>query len=135
MQWRLPTDIFAGIVSDLEEGEGMRQDLKSMTRKELEKLLADIKKALKQAEGRERKMALAAAEKAVKAHGFSLAEIAGGSDNAKPVQKTIKKPKKASPPKYANPEDQSQTWTGRGRKPNWFINALRDGKKPEDVAI
>jgi DNA-binding protein H-NS len=37
--------------------------------------------------------------------------------------------------KYANPEDRSQTWTGRGRKPNWLVARLKKGAKMEDFAI
>ena len=28
-------------------------------------------------------------------------------------------------PKYQNPEDPAQTWTGRGRQPGWFAAALK----------
>jgi DNA-binding protein H-NS len=28
-------------------------------------------------------------------------------------------------PKYRNPEDPAQTWTGRGRQPAWFAAALK----------
>lgn len=38
-------------------------------------------------------------------------------------------------PKYQNPNDNSQTWTGRGRKPLWVEEALKKGKKLEDLAI
>jgi DNA-binding protein H-NS len=38
-------------------------------------------------------------------------------------------------PKYANPEDRSQTWTGRGRKPNWLVARLKKGANLEDFAI
>lgn len=31
--------------------------------------------------------------------------------------------------KYRNPKDASQTWTGRGRKPNWLIDAVKKGAK------
>ena len=37
--------------------------------------------------------------------------------------------------KYANPDDRSQTWTGRGRKPNWLVARLKKGAKLEDFAI
>ena len=30
-------------------------------------------------------------------------------------------PKGTGIAKYRNPKDQSQTWTGRGRKPNWLL--------------
>ena len=31
--------------------------------------------------------------------------------------------------KYRNPKDASQTWTGRGRKPNWLVDAVKKGAK------
>ena len=36
--------------------------------------------------------------------------------------------------KYRNPKDTSQTWTGRGRKPNWLIAATKKGAKIESFA-
>lgn len=32
-------------------------------------------------------------------------------------------------PKYRNPADESETWTGRGRQPLWLVAALKSGKK------
>ncbi|WP_323781373.1 H-NS histone family protein [Leisingera sp.] len=40
-----------------------------------------------------------------------------------------------APAKYANPEDASQTWSGRGRKPAWVHEALKAGKSIEDLEI
>ncbi len=37
--------------------------------------------------------------------------------------------------KYRNPKDASQTWTGRGRKPNWLVDAVKKGAKIESFAI
>ena len=37
--------------------------------------------------------------------------------------------------KYRNPKDSSQTWTGRGRKPNWLVDAVKRGAKIESFAI
>jgi DNA-binding protein H-NS len=37
--------------------------------------------------------------------------------------------------KYRNPKDTSQTWTGRGRKPNWLVDALKKGAKIDAFAI
>ncbi len=108
-----------------------------MSRKELEKLAADIDKTLERVSKREMTAALAAAEKAAKAHGFSLAEIAPGATSAKKSQrkKTTAKPKKPGKPKYANPKDKTQTWTGKGRRPDWFLTALDAGKTPEQLEI
>jgi DNA-binding protein H-NS len=38
-------------------------------------------------------------------------------------------------PKYRNPKDATQTWTGRGRQPLWLVAELKRGKKLEDFAI
>jgi len=117
------------------KGRHMKPELKSMTRKELEKLRADIDKALAKVEAREMKAAIAAAEKAAKKHGFSLGEITGSGSPAQPKRKAVKKPAKPGKPKYANPADPSQTWTGKGRRPDWFLEATGNGKSPEDLAI
>ena len=37
--------------------------------------------------------------------------------------------------KYRNPKDTSQTWTGRGRKPNWLVEAVKKGAKLESFGI
>lgn len=38
-------------------------------------------------------------------------------------------------PKYQNPDDPSQTWAGRGRKPRWFSEMLTAGKNINDLRI
>ena len=38
-------------------------------------------------------------------------------------------------PKYRNPDDPSETWTGRGRKPKWVQAALDAGKSLESLTI
>jgi len=37
--------------------------------------------------------------------------------------------------RYANPDDRSQTWTGRGRRPDWLIARRKKGEKIEKFAI
>jgi DNA-binding protein H-NS len=38
-------------------------------------------------------------------------------------------------PKYRNPANPKQTWTGRGRQPGWIKDGLAKGKKLADFAI
>ncbi|MCZ7597193.1 MAG: H-NS histone family protein [Gammaproteobacteria bacterium] len=38
-------------------------------------------------------------------------------------------------PKYRNPANSRETWTGRGRKPLWVVAAPESGKKLQDLAI
>ena len=39
----------------------------------------------------------------------------------------------ASDAKYRNPDDPSQTWSGRGRRPRWLTEALEAGRKLDDL--
>jgi DNA-binding protein H-NS len=38
-------------------------------------------------------------------------------------------------PKFRNPDNMSETWTGRGKKPRWLRAQLRSGKQIEDFRI
>jgi DNA-binding protein H-NS len=39
-----------------------------------------------------------------------------------------------SSPKYRNPFNMEQTWTGRGRKPGWIVSLLQQGRTLEELA-
>jgi len=114
----------------------MIDELKSMSRKELEKLLIKVEKALTAARARDQRDARKAAQKAAAEFGFSLGDI---SEDAKPIAKKpkakTKLAKKSAKPKYANPTDKTQTWTGKGRQPNWYRAEVETGTAPEDMAI
>ncbi len=114
-----------------------KSELNKMSRKELEKLKGEVENALSKVAGRELKAARAAAEKAAAAHGFSLAEIAGAPAPKKrgPKPKSKGAPKTKAAPKYRNPDDAGQTWTGKGRQPGWFKAAVAGGTDPETMAI
>ncbi len=113
----------------------MKVDLKSMTRKQLEKLRADVDVALAKLIERERKAALVAVEKAANAHGFTLAEIAASAKLSKNASRATSKTKTKAVAKYANPENKSQNWSGKGRQPDWFKKALASGKREDQLLI
>ena len=104
----------------------MAIDLNDLSLKELRDLQSQVAKAISNFEDRRKKQALAELEEKAREMGFSLAELTGST----PVRKRT-----PAVAKYANPSDQSDTWSGRGRKPRWFTAALAKGKKPEDMAI
>lgn len=116
----------------------MSNELKSMSTKELEKLLADVQKALQAAKARDQRNARKAAEKAAAEFGFSLGELsesgklAAEKSKSKSKLKSAKKPSKA---KYANPADKTQTWSGKGRPPNWYSAEVKKGTSPEAMLI
>ena len=38
-------------------------------------------------------------------------------------------------PKYRNPDQPSETWSGRGKQPRWLVAQLRSGRRIEDFSI
>ena len=104
----------------------MGNDLNSLSMKELKELQSQVARAIAEFEERRKRQALVELEEKAKAMGFSLAELTGAVKTRK---------RSPSVAKYANPADKSDTWSGRGRKPRWFSEALAKGKKPQDLAI
>jgi DNA-binding protein H-NS len=46
-----------------------------------------------------------------------------------------KAPKEPSKIKYRNPANPEQTWTGRGKRPQWLRDALDQGANLEEFAV
>ena len=110
----------------------MAVDLKKMSDKELEKLGANVAKEVAARKKGKLKEARAAAEAAAKKLGFSLNDLVSGAAKSKPA---AKKTRAAAKPKYRNPADASQTWTGRGRQPAWYKAAVDGGADPKTLEI
>lgn len=104
----------------------MNVDLHEMSLKELKELQGQVAKAIASFEDRKKKAALAELEEKARELGFSLAELTGASAPRKRAPATAR---------FANPANPADTWSGRGRKPRWFAEALAAGRKPEDLAI
>jgi DNA-binding protein H-NS len=111
----------------------MANDLKSMSKKQLEKLQKDVQKALKSIQTKEKREAKKAAERAAAKFGFSLSELTDAG-TAKPGRKKSG-PKTVGKAKFANPDDPKQTWTGKGRQPTWYKAAMDAGKDPKSLEI
>jgi DNA-binding protein H-NS len=61
-----------------------------------------------------------------KTEGFTIEELFSGA--RKQVGKKVK-------PKYRNPQAPNETWSGRGKRPRWFVAAIGAGKKEKDLLI
>ncbi|MBO9768151.1 MULTISPECIES: H-NS family nucleoid-associated regulatory protein [Xanthomonas] len=81
--------------------------------------------------------------RAAKAQGYSIEELFGASASAgpgrpagagKPGPRAGRKLGKV-PPKYRNPANAQETWTGRGKQPRWLAELTAAGKKVEDFLI
>jgi DNA-binding protein H-NS len=100
-------------------------DLNSMSLKQLKALQADLAKAITSYADRQKREAAVALEARARELGFSLAELAGSTG----------KKSRGGTPKYANPDEPSTTWSGKGRRPQWFDAALAAGKSKDDLLI
>ena len=100
--------------------------LNQFNNKQLAELIPAIQKKMKQNEKAEKdalkkKIAALAAES-----GYSIDDILGSGKAA--TKRVVK-------PKYQNPDDPSQTWSGRGRNPKWVVALIEAGGNIEDCAI
>lgn len=82
--------------------------------------------------------------KFAKAEGYTLEELfgtaksaparAGKSATAAPSSRAGRKLGKVAP-KYRNPANAKETWSGRGKQPRWMAALTAKGKKVEDFLI
>lgn len=103
-------------------------NLDELSLAELKALGKKISKAIVSFEERKRKDALSELEAKAKEMGFTLAELTGD----KAAKFSGKVPGVA---KFANPANPDQTWTGKGRRPDWFVAAITAGKTPEELSV
>jgi len=101
-------------------------DLTKLSLEELKSLRKDVEKAIVGFQERQRSEALKELKAVAAKHGMSVEEIVGGK---------AKKGKAKAPAKYRNPSDANETWSGRGRQPAWYKDAVAKGAKPESMEI
>jgi DNA-binding protein H-NS len=107
-------------------------NLKGLTLKQLTKLRTEVDAAIEKAKLREMEIAKTKLEKVAKKLGYSLAELVQTSQTSGSKPKASRK---SVAPKYQNPADTAETWTGRGRKPLWVQAALDAGQSLSDLEI
>lgn len=118
----------------------MSFDLDSFSAKDLDSLIkqankrkSSINKRKPAAQVRSKLAAMA------KAEGYTVAELFGGtakgaSGRAAKTAKATRSTGKVAP-KYRNPADAKETWSGRGLPPRWMSALIKKGKKREDFLI
>src|SRR5262245_57950562 len=101
------------------------KELERMSLKELQELELKVRRAKSSAQDRSRADLRKKIETMVSDAGFRLSDIFGGRGGK---GRTVAA-------KYVNPDDPSETWTGRGRKPRWLSAKLQEGAKLEKFLI
>ena len=104
-------------------------NVEKLSLKELIALEAKLAAAIATARQKERAEIKSKVAELAERHGFSVSELFGGLGRGNGRGKSV------SIAKYANPDDQTDTWIGRGRKPNWLLARLKKGAKLSDFEI
>ena len=121
----------------------MSIDLSGLSAKELASLIRDAQKrktvvAKRQPITKVRTQLVKAAQKA----GYTIEELFGtGAPKATRAPRAAKTPAKSAnkgvkvAPKYRDPANAANTWTGRGKQPRWLAEYTKAGRKVEDFLI
>ena len=84
----------------------------------------DVNRALRTYEKRRRDEALREMQMVADKHGIAMKDVVRGAQGGN-----------IQPPKYRHPENPSLTWSGRGRQPAWFKEAIDAGTSRDDLLI
>jgi len=93
-----------------------------MTYAELAQLRTQIDRLMVEKQNAERVALRQRLSDMAKEHGLSLEEVLGKG----------RKGKGSVAPKYRDPKNHENTWTGRGRMPRWMVAATKGGKASKD---
>ena len=106
--------------------------LEKMSVKELSELEARIKNAIHTVRGRDRATIKQKIDTILDHAGLGVADLADlfGLSRGRGARKGTK-----VAPKFRNPDNKLETWTGRGRQPRWLVAKLGKGAKLADFAI
>lgn len=104
-------------------------DIERMSYDQLQELSQKVDAAKKDRKSEEANAVRQKISHLVKRSGFTILELYGITTGSKCSAK------KSAAVKYRNANDPSQTWTGRGRRPFWLVEALKKrGAKVDDFA-
>jgi DNA-binding protein H-NS len=103
----------------------MAKDPERMSFKELQEYELKVKKAKASVQERSRSELRQKLESIAADAGFKIGDLFAGRGG---------KGRKVAA-KYANPDNPSETWTGRGRKPRWLAARLKAGDKQEKFLL
>lgn len=90
---------------------------------ELKQLQADVANAITSLEERQKAEAICEIRAVAQKLGYSLDELVSAEVRARQA---------ADSPRYRHPADEAVTWSGRGRMPRWFMQAMRSGRSPDE---
>jgi len=109
----------------------MAIDLEKLSQSELDALIANAERQKKKIHRQKINDVRRHLASQAKEAGYTIDELFGAGGGRKVSSRTGTK----VAPKYRNPANPDQTWTGRGKRPRWFNEALAKGRKEGDMRI
>lgn len=119
----------------------MSIDLNTLSAKELESLISQAKK--RKTTLNKRKPITVVRKKLTqqaRTEGYTIAELFGNGAATprapgKTAAKKTRKPLGKVAPKYRNPSNAAETWSGRGKQPRWLAAYTGSGRAVEEFLI
>ena len=102
-------------------------DLEKMSDAELGELAAAVAQEQERRQDAAQQAAVARIHELAAGVGMTVAELLARQSQRRAGPK--------GEPKYRNPDNPEQTWTGKGTRPGWFVAALERGVAREDILI
>ncbi len=104
-------------------------DISTLSLVELQDLLQQIPAEIKKREEQDKQKVLDELKALAESRGFSLDSLVKAKEKGKvKAVRTVKA-------KYRNPANPEQTWTGRGRKPQWVAEWIVGGRSIDELAV
>lgn len=110
----------------------MAIDLKTLSPKELQALIASASAQMHEAHAAQIQTVRQKIETLLSSSGLTLEDIYPSLRKKAGARKSAAG---SVAPKYRNPADPSQTWSGRGRQPAWFAAAIKRRGVTEDSLL
>jgi DNA-binding protein H-NS len=111
--------------------------------KELQAQIAELQAKAEEVRRSETAEVISRIKEAIDFYGFSASDLGLGGQRGRkpavnsvaPVGRAARKPagKAVGVPKYTS--GTGKTWTGHGKRPQWFVEALAAGKTADDMLI
>ncbi|MCA3514763.1 MAG: H-NS histone family protein [Rhodobacter sp.] len=101
-------------------------NLEARSLKELRQLQKDLARTISTQQDRHKAEARAKLEAIAKEMSYSIADLIGVE---------VKATRAPALAKYRHPKNAALTWSGRGRKPQWFADHINAGKDPSALSV
>ena len=102
-------------------------EFNEMSVRELEELQNKLKEALDSVKNKRLAEVKTEIEDILAREGFTFEEVFGFGKHGKRFPN--------NPPKYRNPDNPEQSWSGKGKRPNWLAEKIKAGADKEDFRI